>query len=202
MRRLQALVFVIGVAACGGAARGPDTAGTSSSGGTTGPASSGSGSATPNVVAPIGKPIAASAMASDLTALGLDPKALPPLDKLAPEKLRQVMKTFSKALGTNCNGCHDPNDFRAPTPNKRIASKMWNFYVRGLAMEDGSPLYCDSCHGGREHFLDRHDEKGLRAWMDANFVSKLKTVNGQPHSCESCHGDPFQPKFLAAWAKK
>lgn len=140
-------------------------------------------------------------MAADLGALGLDPKAMPTLDKLPPEKLRQVMKTFTKALGTTCNGCHDPNDYRASTPNKRVASRMWDFYVRGLALEDGSPLYCDSCHGGKERFLDRHDDKGVRAWMDANFVSKLKRKDGKPHACEGCHGVPFQPKILTGWRR-
>ena len=144
-------------------------------------------------------PIKASAMEADLKALGLDPKKLPPLGKMEPEKLRQVMKTLTKALGTQCTGCHDANDFRAWTPNKKVASHMWNDWVRGLAMEDGSVLYCDSCHQGHMKFLDRHDKKALSGWMDANFVSKLKRLDKKDNSCESCHGDPFDPKFLDKW---
>jgi hypothetical protein len=148
------------------------------------------------------KPIMASAMAADLKEIGLDTKALPPLAKMDPEKLRKLMKTFTKSLGVQCSECHDPNDFKAWTPNKRIASGMWNEFVRGLAMEDGSLLYCDSCHQGSMQFLDRKDKKVLSSWMDANFVSKLKRRNGKEHGCGTCHGDPFEPKFLEAWSKE
>ncbi len=144
-------------------------------------------------------PIKPSAMEADLKALGFDPKKLPPLGKMEPDKLRQVMKTFSKALGTQCTGCHEANDFRAPTPNKKVASHMWNDWVRGLTMEDGSLLYCDSCHQGHMKFLDTHDKKELSKWMDANFVSKLKRLDKKEHGCETCHGDPFDPKFLDKW---
>jgi hypothetical protein len=146
--------------------------------------------------------IGASAMAADLTALGLSPQALPALNKLPPDTLRMVMKTFSKALGTPCTGCHDQNDFRAPTPNKKIATGMWNEFVRKLARDDGSPVYCDSCHAGKRTFLDRHDKKALSAWMDQNFVAKLKKTAGGDHSCETCHGDPFEPRFLEAWRSR
>jgi len=147
------------------------------------------------------KPVGPSAMVEDLRKVGLDPKALPPLNKLSREQLTAVMNSFKRALGTECTGCHDAGNFKAATPHKKIASKMWDHYARGLAMEDGSAVYCDSCHGGQMEFLDRHDKKALGAWMDANFVSKLKRVDKKDHSCETCHGDPFEPKFLAQWAK-
>ena len=149
------------------------------------------------------KAIATSSMAADLKEIGIDPKALPAsLSKLEPEKLRKVMKTFTKALGTQCNGCHDPNDFRAPTRNKKIASKMWTDFTKTLAMQDGSLLYCDSCHGGKMTFLDRHDKKALSAWMDDNFVSKMKKSNpkDKDHSCATCHGDPIEGQiFTNLW---
>lgn len=147
------------------------------------------------------KPLIATAMGEDLTKLGLDPKSLPPLSKLDPTTLRQVMKTFSKSLGMPCTGCHDADDFHAPTPKKKIASRMWDLYVRGLTTEDGGPVYCDSCHEGKDEFLDRSDKKALGAWMEANFVGKLRRADKKEHGCETCHGDPFEPKFLAAWAK-
>ncbi|AKV04667.1 hypothetical protein AKJ09_11330 [Labilithrix luteola] len=143
----------------------------------------------------------ASAMGEDLQKLGLDAKALPSLNRLPPEKLRQVMKTFNKALGTQCTGCHEANDFHAPTKNKKIASKMWDLYVRGLVAEDGGPVFCDSCHEGKMEFLDRHDKKALSAWMDENFVKKLKRVDKKENGCETCHGDPFEPHILATWVK-
>lgn len=140
-------------------------------------------------------------MANDLKELGLDVKNLPPLNKLEPATLRKVMNTFKKALGTNCNGCHDANDMKAPTPHKKIAARMWEDFTRKLKMEDGTALYCDSCHQGKMEFLDKHDPKALGAWMDQNYVGKLKRADKKDHGCETCHGDPFDPKFLAKWAK-
>jgi hypothetical protein len=143
----------------------------------------------------------ASAMAEDLKKLGIDPLHPPPLSKLSPDVIRKLMPTFAKSLGVKCDACHDVNNFKAWTPDKRVAAQMWQHFVVGLTLEDGSPLYCDSCHGGKSEFLDRNDKKALSAWMDANYVSKLKRADKKDHSCETCHGDPFEPKFLAAWHK-
>jgi Cytochrome c7 and related cytochrome c len=166
------------------------------------PASSGAVS-TPTTAPAAGpqQPLMATAMAADLKALGFDPGNLPALNKMAPDKLRQVMKTFSKALGTKCTGCHDGNDFRAATRNKTLATKMWDQYVRGLAFEDGAPVYCDSCHQGKMEFLDRHDKKALGKWMETNFVAKLKRTDKRESGCESCHGEDLDMHFLAKWAK-
>ncbi len=149
------------------------------------------------------KPIVATTMTAELVAIGLDPKKLPPLEKLEPEKLRKVMKTFTKALGVQCSGCHNAEDFKAPTPHKKIAARMWNDFARGLTMADGSPVYCDSCHQGRMETLDRKDKKVLSAWMQTEFVDKLKRTDKKDHGCETCHGDPFEGQFLSkVWAKK
>jgi len=127
---------------------------------------------------------------------------LPPLNKIPPDKVRKVMGTFTKALGTKCTGCHDADDFKKDTPHKKIASRMWNEMVRGFTLEGGGALYCDSCHGGKEEFLVRDPGlKELSHWMDENLVGKLKKANGQEHSCETCHGDPMVGKFLKSWAK-
>jgi hypothetical protein len=142
-----------------------------------------------------------SAMAEDLKKLGIDPLHPPALNKLSPDVMRKLMPTFAKSLGVKCDFCHDVNDFKKWTPKKRVASGMWSHFVVGLALEDGAPLYCDSCHGGRAEFLDVHDKKALSAWMDANYVAKLKRVDKKDHSCETCHGDPFDPKFIKAWEK-
>lgn len=183
---------------------GPGTTAPTASSPSTGTAPAGTGTgtaATPAGKGPM-KAMTGSAMAADLKALGLDPKALPPLNKIPPDKIRPLMMTFKKALGTECTSCHDAGNFKAPTPNKKIASKMWDEFVRKLAMEKADEvLYCDSCHQGSMQFLDRHDKKALSAWMDANFVSKAKRVDKKDHSCETCHGDPFEPKFIAGWSK-
>jgi len=147
------------------------------------------------------KPTVTSAMANDLQDLGLDLKNLPPLEKLEPNKLRKVMRTFTKSLGAKCADCHNESDYAAMTPMKKIALHMWNDFVRGLQFENGTALYCDSCHQGRMKFLDRHDKKALGAWMDKNFVDKEKRRDGKEHGCETCHGDPFDPVVLAKWTK-
>jgi hypothetical protein len=198
------------VAACGGGpaipATGPTPSATPSASSLNVPPSPSTTPVTTNPTAPPSKgpmhPIAPSKLVSDLKDIGLDARALPPLAKMEPEKLRKVMKTFTKALGVQCNACHDPNDFRAWTPKKKIASHMWNDWVRALAMEEKTAvLYCDSCHQGSMDFLDRGDKKALSAWMDANFVSKLKRTDAKEHGCETCHGDPFDNRFLAKWSK-
>jgi hypothetical protein len=89
----------------------------------------------------------------------------------------------------------------APTPRKKIAEKMWNEFVVKLAMQDGSPVFCDTCHQGRFLQLDRHDKKAVSGWMDDNFVGKMKRRDGKEHECATCHGDPPEYKFLDAWRK-
>lgn len=179
--------------------------------GSAAPAPSGSASAAPSASAStapakapvVMKPTMATQMTADLAAIGLDPKKLPPIEKLEPEKLRKVMKTFNKALGVQCNGCHNADDFKAPTPHKKIAARMWNEFTRGLAMADGAPIYCDSCHQGRMETLDKSDKKALAGWMQKELVDKVKRTDKKEHGCETCHGDPFEGAFLdKVWAKK
>ncbi len=145
--------------------------------------------------------IRASQMAGDLQAAGVDLKKLPrDLGKLEPVKLRKVMNTFTKSLGVQCNKCH-LDDFKAPTPMKKVAARMWSDFVVGLQTEDGSPLYCDSCHQGKPEYLAKGDKKALSGWMDANFVKKLKRADKKDHGCETCHGEPFDGDFLGKWKK-
>jgi hypothetical protein len=141
------------------------------------------------------KPIVPSAMGAKLREIGLDPAALPPLNKLDPKTLRDVMNTFTKALGVQCKYCHE-KDFKAPTPMKKVATHMWNDFTRTLALEGGGTLYCDSCHAGRTLLLDRNDLGAVGAWMQENYVDKIKRVDKKDHGCETCHGDPFEGKIL------
>ena len=171
--------------------------------GTTAPPASGSaptGTTPPPPAAGPMKSISGSAMADDLKKLGIDPMKPQALNKLSPDVIRKVMMTFQKSLGVKCDFCHDVNNFKAQTPKKKIAARMWNDYVVGMRMDDKSPLYCDSCHAGKAEFLDRADKKALSGWMDANYVKKLKRTDGKEHSCDQCHGDPFEGRFLAQWA--
>ncbi len=142
-------------------------------------------------------------MVADLQALGLDPKKLPALSAMKSDQLRQLMKTFTKSTGMQCTGCHDGNDFHAPTPNKKVAAKMWDNYTRGLTFEDGSLVYCDSCHQGKAEFLDTHDKKEVGKWMDDNFVSKLKRVDKKANGCaaSTCHGESMDMHFIEKWKK-
>lgn len=139
-------------------------------------------------------------MEAKLREIGLDPKALPPLNKLDFKKRNEVMNTFTKALGVQCTHCHvDDKNFKAPTPNKQITTHMWNDYTRALALSDGA-LYCDSCHQGKPTFLDRKNVTALSTWMQENYVDKMKRADKKDHGCETCHGDPMEPKiFTSVW---
>jgi len=140
-----------------------------------------------------------SQMAPELTALGLDPKNLPAMSKLEPDKLRKVMKLISRSLGVQCNGCHlqDPS---AATPRKRVAEKMWDEYLRGFTLADGAPLFCDSCHQGAVVILDRTDKKALGKWMEAAFVGKLQPrVKGAELECATCHSEDHEMHFVDLW---
>lgn len=154
------------------------------------------------------KPIEATKLDAALREIGVDSAALPELAKLEPTKLRRVMKTFSQALGVPCAHCHDPKNFRAPTPNKAIATRMWNDYTRRLTFATGAPAYCDSCHQGHAKFLDRGDHVALSEWMTENFTHTLKPRGDSTtdhdsnveHGCRTCHGEPFNAKILEKWA--
>lgn len=141
------------------------------------------------------KPPAPSAMEAKLRDIGLDPAALPPLSQLDAKALRDVMNTFTKALGVSCGHCHE-KDFKAPTATKTIAARMWDDVTRTLALEGGGALYCDSCHGGRARFLDRRDLVALGEWMQAHYVDLIVRVDRSEHQCATCHGEPFEGRIL------
>jgi hypothetical protein len=140
-----------------------------------------------------------SAMLADLGGLGLDAQSIPPIEKLDAKSLRKAMRLIAQSLGAKCGDCHLEGDFAAPTPRKRVAAKMWDEFVSKLALADGSPLFCDSCHKGRVKLLNRTDKKALGEWMDANFVAKLKRKDDKTHDCETCHVN-MDMRFLNKWA--
>ena len=145
--------------------------------------------------------VEATKLEDELRAAGLDPKSLPPLEKIDRKQIGKVMKTFSTSLGIACVGCHDADDFKKPTPRKRVAKRMWNDFVRVLATDDGKPVYCDSCHQGRLLALDRRNKKVVADYMDDIFLGKLKRADGKEHDCGTCHGDPPEFHFLDEWKK-
>jgi hypothetical protein len=143
----------------------------------------------------------ATHMESDLRAVGLDPANLPPFEQLDRRQLGKVMRTFTRSLGIACVGCHDVNDFSRTSARKRAAKSMWNEFVRKLAMADGKPVYCDSCHQGGVQVLDRRDKAVVASYMDDVFVGMLRRSDGKEHDCGTCHGDPPEFSFLADWKK-
>jgi hypothetical protein len=138
-------------------------------------------------------------MGDALSAVGLDVKNLPPLETLNRAQRMRVMKTFTEALGTPCIGCHAEEGFTADTKRKRIAKRMYNELARTLALEDGAPVYCDSCHDGKMFVLDRRDRYAVATYMENVLVGKMKRVDGRDHDCGTCHGDPPDFRFLSAW---
>lgn len=145
------------------------------------------------------RPIVATKMGAKLTALGLDPRNLPPIEQIDLPRKRKLMKTFSDSLGVPCVGCHADGDFAADTRRKRVAKRMWNEMVRVLSLESGDPVYCDSCHQGAMVMLDRRDKGKVSDFMSDVFVGNMKRVDGRDHDCGTCHGDPPDFKFLSAW---
>ena len=204
LARALAAVIVLALAACGPGATPP--IGPPPVGSTTPPVTDGGATiaVTPEAGAAAAgfdmKPVATTAMAADLQAIGLDPNKLPAMNKLEPEKLRKVMKLMSRALGAKCTDCH-VEDLHATTPRKKIAERMWNDYARGLTMQDGAPVFCDACHQGKLTFLDRHDKKALGDWMDKNLVDRMKRKDGKGHECATCHGEEMSYLFLAPLRK-
>lgn len=154
------------------------------------------------------KPLVATQHAQALASLGLDPNALPELDKLTPEQLRKVMGLFTKSLGVDCKFCHKGGDFKAPTEHKKLAERMWNEWVHGMKLSDPAnptaaqtPVFCDSCHQGSAEFLDKSNHDELAKWMKTQFVERMHPASGAAMSCETCHGKPFDGDFLEKWEK-
>jgi hypothetical protein len=148
----------------------------------------------PAAASPKDVPVHPSAMLEKLAALGLDPKALPAFEKLTPEQKKKVMPLFKQSLGFDaCTGCHVEGDFKKITEEMAIARNMWDRFVVDLRIEGGEPLFCDSCHGGKEHpFDDDADQAAIRKFMATQYVDGLERKDGRPHDCKTCHGDELE----------
>jgi hypothetical protein len=148
--------------------------------------------------------IAPSKMIADIKAIGIDLDKPGDLSAIDLPRKRKLMPFFVKALGmSGCVGCHVPGDFKASTHNKDMASAMWTHFVRGLRAKGGGPVFCDSCHQGKQKLLARGDKKVLAKFMEANYQDKLERADKKDHSCETCHSDPFEGKvFAKLWGIK
>jgi hypothetical protein len=75
------------------------------------------------------------------------------------ERLMNIMNSWSKAIGTGCNGCHDPKDYASDKiEEKEMARAMVGMTqkintdvlqkIKGLETEK---IGCNTCHRGKKH---------------------------------------------------
>lgn len=207
------------VAACGGSTPGPEVPPApsasaaphattppppppASTAATTPPPPSSSGPATPPPPEKKAMPeLAASKLADDLKAIGLDITKLPKMAALKADQRSKVMPILKKATGMDCKDCHEDKDFKKETPHKAVARKMWDEFVVPMKLASG-PLFCDSCHQGGTHFLDRKNKDAVTAYMDAQYTKKLTKKDGKEVKCETCHTDMEMKIFDKLWKTK
>lgn len=135
--------------------------------------------------------VKASAFLADVQKLGIDLKNPPLLEKMDAQPKKRMMEIFRKALGyDSCKGCHVETDFKKETRNVKIARQMWNHFVKELRDKQGGPIFCDSCHGGKNKPLDH--AAGLKDFMKSDYVGKLARADGKEQSCATCHGDGME----------
>jgi hypothetical protein len=145
------------------------------------------------------KPVRASTVSARLVHAGLDPKNLPPLEKLTHGQRDQVMRLFSETLGVPCIGCHAEGDMRADTSRKRVAKRMYNEITRVVATDKGQPVFCDSCHQGEMWVLNRADKGKISDYMSEQYTGGLKAALGGEIECDTCHGGRTEFTFLTEW---
>ncbi|MEE9386197.1 MAG: photosynthetic reaction center cytochrome c subunit family protein [Nannocystaceae bacterium] len=69
------------------------------------------------------------------------------------QALKRRMQAMSKALGVDCDYCHDTKDFSKPTRKQRIASWMKVELVDKIKLSNGQELSCEGCHQGKAHLF-------------------------------------------------
>ena len=204
------LALAAGAAACSSsdsgtsAASSPSTPATGAPGTDASPETAKPSSSTRRLAASVSPEIV-----STLRAAGFELDALPELESLhetGHPRMRAIMKTFTIALGTTCDGCHvakaaTDDEFRIDTPRKKVARQMYARFVGELQKKGGGAIYCDTCHQGSIRFLDRSNTDGLRTWMQDNLVDRLERKDGKAQTCAGCHGEPFAGPMLDAWRK-
>ena len=69
------------------------------------------------------------------------------------EDLKAIMKAQSKALGVDCDHCHEPPAMEKDTENKKIARQMMTMTMDINAKYIKDPKHavtCGTCHRGKE----------------------------------------------------
>ncbi len=134
-------------------------------------------------------PIQPSKLVDDARRLGVDFKQT--FASMSFQQKKKVMPLFVKSLGyEGCTGCHVDGDFDKETRNMKVARAMWDHFVVGLRDAQGAPIFCDTCHGGREKSLDRSSPDGIKKVMETDYQGKLTRADKKPHDCSGCHGNP------------
>lgn len=83
-------------------------------------------------------------------------KVLP--KNISKDELKATMKAQSKALGVECDFCHDVPDMASDKIDKKqIARKMMQMtaelnakWIKGLKGGDKHPVTCGTCHQGHD----------------------------------------------------
>ncbi len=69
--------------------------------------------------------------------------------------LKNDMKSYAKALGVKCDGCHDTSAFETDTKMKKEAREMIRMTrsINKRLKKDGfkDSISCNTCHQGKEH---------------------------------------------------
>ena len=136
-----------------------------------------------------------SSLLAKVEKLGIDLSK--PLSDIPMAKKKRLMPLFQKALGfKDCTGCHAGKpgaiDFKTDTHDLRLARGMWDNFVVKLRDENNKPIFCDSCHQGEHHLLNRKDKDALNTFMHDDYEHKLARADGEEHSCSTCHTDVFE----------
>ena len=71
------------------------------------------------------------------------------------EQIKTIMKAQAKALGVECDFCHDVPDMAADTEHKKIARQMMKMtdeinakWMKGWPGAEKHPVGCNTCHRG------------------------------------------------------
>lgn len=83
-------------------------------------------------------------------------QVLPPTT--TKEQIKEIMKAQSKALGVDCDECHEVPDMASDKLEmKKIAREMMkmqqeinNRWLKGMKIEEKHKVTCGTCHRGQE----------------------------------------------------
>lgn len=146
---------------------------------------------------PPSRNLSATQMEADLKKIGLNLSKLPDLEKLPLAQKKKVMPLLQKSLGMeNCQGCHVEGDFKKETRNMKVSREMWRHFVAPLRDEKGGAVFCDTCHGGQKHVLNRSDKKAMEAFMEDQYEHKLTRADKKDMECSTCHSDTAELKII------